>query len=210
MEPDPQQTVPGITIRLATRHDIAAMMALEAHHYVGNLDASERTDGFISVLHPQDWFNWAVNCAGIHVAVVDSAISDSADAGSAVADDGGVAGFIAITPPPTDLAADASPIIGTILGLAETLEFRGRPLAQQRWALRGPVLIDRPARGRGLYSAFNAVTREAYRERYDVGVLFVAAGNPRSLHTTTTKLAAQPLAVFEVGADQYHLLAFSF
>ncbi|MFM2437591.1 MAG: hypothetical protein RLZ55_402 [Actinomycetota bacterium] len=151
-----------------------------------------------------------MNCAGIHVAVADSASSGSADAGGTVADNGGVAGFIAITPPPTDLAPDGSPIIRTILGLAESLEFRGRPLAQQRWAFRGPVLIDRPARGRGLYSAFNAATRVAYRERYDVGVLFVAAGNPRSLHTTTTKLAAEPLAVFEVGADRYHVLAFSF
>ncbi len=53
-------------------------------------------------------------------------------------------------------------------------------------------------------------TREAYRERFDLGVLFVAADNPRSLHTTTTKLEAEPLAIFEVHARQYHFLAFRF
>jgi hypothetical protein len=90
------------------------------------------------------------------------------------------------------------------------VSYRGTPIAQQRYAVRGPVLIDRAARGRGLYSTFNDVTRAAHRDRYDVGVLFVAADNPRSLHTTTTKLGATPLAVFEAESRQYHLLAFTF
>ena len=90
------------------------------------------------------------------------------------------------------------------------LQFRGTPIARRRWALRGPVLIDRAARGRGVYTAFNELTRAAYRGRYDVGVLFVAADNPRSLHTTTTKLRAEALAEFEVDGRRYHFLAYSF
>lgn len=61
------------------------MMALEARHYVGNLDASERAEGFISILHPQEWFNRAVDSAGVHIAATD---------------DGAVEGFIAVTAPP--------------------------------------------------------------------------------------------------------------
>lgn len=170
-------------------------MELEARNYVGNLDASELADGFISILHPQEWFNWAVDCAGVHVAV---------------ADDGAVQGFIAVTAPPTGSGLGSSPIIRAMLELAATLKMDGSPISQQRFALRGPVLIDPVARGRGLYSAFNAVTREVYRERFDLGVLFVAADNPRSLHTVTTKLGAKSLAIFEVDARQYHFLAFSF
>ncbi len=171
------------------------MMALEERNYVGNLDASEHADGFISILHPQEWFNSAVDCSGVHVAVTD---------------DGAVAGFIAVTPPPTRSDAGSSPIIQSMLELAATLNFNGRPIAQQRFAFRGPVLIDRAVRGRGLYSEFNAVTREAYAKRFELGVLFVAADNPRSLHTTSTKLGAKSLAVFEVDAKQYHFLAFTF
>lgn len=184
-----------MAIRLATRQDTPAMMALEARNYVGNLDASERADGFISILHPQEWFDSAVDNTGVHVAVND---------------DGVVTGFIAMTVPPVRSDPGVSPIIGAMLDLADTLEFDGTPIAAQRYAFRGPVLIDRAARGRGLYSEFNTVTREAYRQRFDLAVLFVAADNERSLHTTTTKLGAEPLANFEVNAKRYHFLAFRF
>jgi hypothetical protein len=182
-------------IRLATCHDVPALMALESLNYVGNLSASERTEGFISVLHPQAWFKSAVDAGGIHVAATD---------------DGVVSGFIAVTAPPTDSSDAVPPIVAAMVELARRLPFNGRPIAEQRYALRGPVLIDRAARGQGLYSAFNSITREAYRDRFDVAVLFVAADNPRSLHTTTTKLGAQPLAVFKVDSQQYHFMAFSF
>jgi hypothetical protein len=44
--------------------------------------------------------------------------------------------------------------------------------------------------------------------RHDV--VFVAADNPRSLHTTTTKLGARSLAEFEVDSKRYHFLVFDF
>ena len=184
-----------VAIRLATRQDIPAVMALEARYYVGNLDPSERTKGFISNLQSQDWFAWAVDTSGVHVAVTD---------------DDTVVGFIAVTDPPTGSQSESSPIIAAMLELAESLEFHGLPITQQRFALRGPVCVDEAARGRGVYSAFNAATGAAYRERFDLGLLFVAADNPRSLHTTTTKLGAESLAVFEVDGRTYHFLAFSF
>lgn len=180
-------------IRLATRHDIPQIMELEARYYVGNLDPSERSHGFISTLHSREWFDGAVDCAGVHVAVTD---------------DAAVKGFIAVTPPPDRSAA--SPIVSQMLTLAQTLTFNGRPVALQRFAIRGPVLIDRSARGEGLYSAFNTFTRQTYASRFDIGILFVSADNPLSLHTTTSKLGAVSLAVFEVAAKRYHFLAFTF
>ena len=116
----------------------------------------------------------------------------------AVTDDDSAVGFIAVTDPPTRAQ----------LGLS--LEFNGKPITQQRYALRGLVCIDEAVRGRGVYSAFNAATRAAYRERLDLGALFVAADNPRSLHAATTKLGAKSLAAFEVGSHRYHFLAFTF
>ena len=41
-------------------------------------------------------------------------------------------------------------------------------------------------------------------------MLFVSAENPRSLHTTTTKLGATPLADFQADGHNYHFLAFPF
>jgi hypothetical protein len=184
-----------LNIRLATAGDVPGIAALEARHYVGNLDPAEQADGFISVLHSPKWFAGAVDAGGLHVAVT--------------ADDG-VVGFIAVTAPPDPSTAGLPEIVRAMLDLAETLEMNGRPIARQRFALRGPVCIDKAARGRGAYSAFNSVTRQAYRDRFDVGVLFVAAGNPRSLHTTTAKLGAIPLAEFEVDRRRFHFLAYEF
>lgn len=187
-------SAPEWAVRLATRRDIPAMMALQARYYVGNLDPAERAKGFISSLQSQEWFAWAVDSSGVHVAVTG---------------DDTVVGFIAVTDPPTGSQV-TSPIAAAVLNLTETLEFNGKPIAQSRFALRGPVCLDEAARGRGVYSAFNAATQAAYRGRFDLGVLFVAADNPRSLHTTTTKLGATSLAVFDVDSRQYHFLAFSF
>ncbi len=182
-------------IRLASPSDIPALMALEERNYVGNLRPSEQAAGFISMLHSQEWFTRAIEASGVHVALDE---------------DGGVAGFIAVTAPPRLSEVSSSPIMRAMLELAQELDFNGRPIAQQKFAFRGPVLIDQAARGRGIYSAFNDVTREAYQGRFDIGVLFVSADNPRSLHTTTTKLGATALAVFEVDSKQYHFLAFTF
>jgi hypothetical protein len=184
----------GVTVRLAQQSDVSGLLALESRYFVGNLDQSHRADGFISMLHSRDWFERTIDDGGLHVAVIE----------------GTVAGFIAVTDPPPRTAPDLPPIVSAMLDLAETIEFNGAPIAEQRYALRGPVLISEQARGGGIYAAFNTVTAQAYRDRFDIGVLFVSAGNPRSLHTTTIKLGAEPLAVFEAGGGTYHFLAFRF
>ena len=184
-----------ITVRLATAGDVGGIVDLESRYFVGNLDASARAKGFISVLHSPHWFAAAVDAGGMHVAATA---------------DGEIAGFIAVTDPPVRNTADLPLIVRAMLGLADTVEVNGKPIAAQRWALRGPVCIDEAFRGCGIYASFNAITGEFYRDRYDIGVVFVAADNPRSLHTTTTKLGARSLADFEVDSARYHFLAFEF
>ena len=184
-----------ITVRLATAGDVGGIVDLESRYFVDNLDTSARAKGFISVLHSPHWFAAAVDAGGMHVAATA---------------DGVIAGFIAVTDPPDRNTADLPPIVRAMLDLADTVEVNGKPIAAQRWALRGPVCIDEAFRGCGIYASFNAITGEFYRDRYDIGVVFVAADNPRSLHTTTTKLGARSLAEFEVDSARYHFLAFEF
>ena len=61
-----------------------------------------------------------------------------------------------------------------------------------------------------MYSSLHAITRDAYRDRFDLGVLFVATDNSRSLHATGNRLGAQSLAEFEADGRQYRFLAFEF
>ena len=171
-------------IRMAQPADVPALTALEARYYVGNLLPEARANGFISVEHSAEWF------------------------ASTIA--GEVVGFIAVTELPWGAEAAPGSFTRAMLDLAEITHFHGQALVGRRVACRGPVLIAEAARGRGIYTAFNAVTREAYRDRFDVGVLFVAADNLRSLHTTTTKLGAEVLATFDVRGRRYHFLAYAF
>jgi hypothetical protein len=184
-----------VTVRLATQRDVSGIVDLESRYFVDNLDASARAKGFISILHSPHWFAAAIDSSGLHVAATA---------------DGDIAGFIAVTDPPDRNAPGLPPIVRAMLALAENVDVHGKPIAAQRWALRGPVCIDEAFRGCGIYGAFNATTGKFYRDRYDVGVVFVAADNPRSLHTTTTKLGARSLAEFEVDSARYHFLAFEF
>ncbi len=182
-------------VRLAHRGDVDGLVVLESRYFIGNLDPNEDANGFISVQHSPGWFARAVEEGGVHVAVTP---------------DGQVVGFIVVTAPPEQPAPGLPPILAAMQELAQTLEFNGAPIALQRYAFRGPVCIAAEARGQGVYSRFNAVTAEAYRDRYEVGVLFVSADNPRSLHTTTAKLGAQVLAEFEADGKRFHFLAFTF
>jgi len=184
-----------ISVRLATAGDVGGIVDLESRYYVDNLDAAAREKGFVSILHSRQWFAAVIDAGGMHVAATA---------------DGDIAGFIAVTDPPDPNTTDLPPIVRAILDLAEVVEVNGKPIAAQRWALRGPVCIDEAFRGCGIYGAFNAATGEFYRDRYELGVVFVAADNPRSLHTTTTKLGARSLAEFEVDSARYHFLAFGF
>ena len=184
-----------VTVRLATQHDVAGIVDLESRYFVDNLDAAARAKGFISILHSPHWFAAAIDSSGLHVAATA---------------DGDIAGFIAVTDPPDRNATGLPPIVRAMLALAENIDVHGKPIAAKRWALRGPVCIDESFRGCGIYDAFNAATGEFYRDRYDLGVVFVAADNPRSLHTTTTKLGARSLGEFEVDSARYHFLAFDF
>ena len=181
-------------IRVATPADVPALVALESRYYIGNLPPESRDNGFISMQHSAEWFAAAIATAGIHVAELA----------------GDVVGFIVVTEMQRRAETKPDSISRAMVDLTEVTMFRGRVLAGQRVACRGPVLIAEAARGQGIYTAFNEATRQAYRERFDVGVLFVAADNPRSLHTTTTKLGAESLATFVVSGRSYHFLAYAF
>jgi hypothetical protein len=187
--------MPDLRIRVANLRDVPGLTALESRYYIGNLDADERANGFLSILHPPQWFTRVVEDGAVHVAMTGN-------------DD--VAGFIVISAPPDPTETGLPEVIKGMLELTETLEMNGTPIARQRFAIRGPVCIAEEVRGRGVYSAFHAITMKAYRDRFDLGVLFVAADNPRSLHTTTAKLGARSLAEFEAGGKRFHFLAFEF
>ena len=187
----------GATIRLATPtdvDDVDGLMALESRYYVDNLDPSRRAEGFISVLHSRDWFEDTIADGGLHVAIIDDA----------------VAGFIGMTAPPRQ--APGLPAVVSAMVNQPRRDRRVQWRADRRAALCHP--------GTGVHRRTRTRTRHLLRvqRRHRKGLpgplrprmLFVSAENPRSLHTTTTKLGATPLADFQADGHNYHFLAFPF
>ncbi len=168
---------------------------MESRYYIDNLEPEQRADGFISILHPPQWWTRVIEEGGVHVAVTG---------------DDAVAGFMVVIPPPDPTETGLPAVLREMVALTETLEMNGKPIAQQRYAVHGPVCIAEEVRGHGVYSSLHAVSREAYRIQYDIGVLFVAADNSRSLHTTSTRLGARSLAEFEADGHRFRFLAFEF
>lgn len=64
-------------VRLATQRDVPQLAALESRYYIGNLDPTDRENGFMSVLHPRQWFADMAKAGGIHVAVDETPSSAS-------------------------------------------------------------------------------------------------------------------------------------
>ena len=122
-----------VRIRPATQLDVPALVALEERYFIGNLSASERAGGFISIRHSPEWFTQAVDCGGVHVAMTDDRVG----------------GFIAVLAPPVPTEQDLPPIVRAVTELAETVQMNGQPIAAQRYALRGPVCIGAELRGQG-------------------------------------------------------------
>lgn len=180
-------------VRLGNLSDVPGVRSLESRYFFGNLREDQRQNGFVSIIQPTGWFEQVASEGGLQVAI-DAQL--------------GIVGFIVIAPPPPAGQPYASPIVERMMELTESVEYCGRPVGSYKLALRGPVCIDERFRGAGLYGQFNAATKITYSSRYDIGMLFVSARNPRSLRTTTTKLKATPLATFDVGSESYHFLVY--
>lgn len=184
-----------ISIRLATPGDIDGLVALDSRYYIGNLKPEEAKNGFLSMLHPRDWFAKAVGLGGIHVAVDES---------------GEVGGYMAVTPRPDPEDPRLPAVVREMVRLADSNLADGKFLATRPYAIHGPVCIDERFRGKGVFSAFHQATRNAYRNLYDRAVLFVSVDNPRSLHTATAKLGARTMGRFFAEGAEFHLLVMEF
>ena len=42
---------------------------MESRYYIDNLEPEQRADGFISILHPPQWWTRVIEEGGVHVAV---------------------------------------------------------------------------------------------------------------------------------------------
>jgi len=177
-------------IRLASPADYPAILALSEANQAGSLSPDERGQGFLSARFSLEQLAVLAKDMGILVACEGER----------------VLGFLCA------LRLDwgeRPPILQSMVAAFGEQRFRGRPLAEQRLFIYGPVCIDRPFRGRGvLRGLFQGLCREL-RGRCEVGVAFVSAQNPHSLSAHTSGLGMERVGGFTHGGLDYHTLAFA-
>ncbi|RKG99774.1 GNAT family N-acetyltransferase [Corallococcus sp. CA047B] len=73
------------------------------------------------------------------------------------------------------------PVLEPMFALIERLDFKGRPLKDQRFYVMGQVCIDKAHRGMGLFDSLYHQHREQLRNRFDCVITEVSVHNTRSL-----------------------------
>ncbi|MFE5805198.1 GNAT family N-acetyltransferase [Streptomyces sp. NPDC056491] len=124
-----------------------------------------------------------------------------------VADDGGgrIAGLLALSVP-TALADPPPPVVG-LLRAQGALDWQGRPLAEVRWLLYGPVVVAAAYRGRGVARALFTMAVAAAAERGEAVVAFIEAGNAPSWKVHVDAFGMVPLGDYVVGGRTYTAVA---
>jgi GNAT superfamily N-acetyltransferase len=128
------------------------------------------------------------------------------DTGIVVAEVAGqVVGFVGTT---RQAAPDAGPM-GALLAEIDYLRFNGRPVAEQRYAFYGPVVVDRAFRGKGLARLLFGGARQVLAGLADVGLLFVEDSNRHSLAVHIAGLGMDCVGGFTFAGRRFSILAFA-
>ncbi|QES56367.1 GNAT family N-acetyltransferase [Streptomyces venezuelae] len=123
-----------------------------------------------------------------------------------VADDGGrIVGLLALSAPAA--LADASPPVTGLLRAQEVLEWEGRPLAESRWLLYGPVVVGAAYRGRGVARALFTMALAAASERAEAVVALIEAGDAPSWKVHVDGFGMVPLGDFRADGRTYAVVA---
>ncbi len=182
-------SAPAIDVRRARDDDLVDTARLLDENFVEHLAPDQRADGFLSARFTLDDLAAMNRTTGVFVAV---------DAGRVVA--------ALCTSPGAPDAADG--VLAAMARAIDATSVRGRPLASARLVVYGPVVVAATHRGRHLLRPLYETFLSALRGRYDVGVAFVAASNPRSMRAHVGALGMTHVADFESDGRRYALLAF--
>jgi ribosomal protein S18 acetylase RimI-like enzyme len=94
------------------------------------------------------------------------------------------------------------PVLEPMFELFDRLEYRGRPLSEQRFYVMGQICIDKAHRGRGLVERLYQKHREIYERRFDFIVTEVACRNHRSLRAHN-RVGFQTLHTYQDATDEW-------
>ena len=169
--------------------DLPEMGRIQNDNLIWNLSASDQRDGFLSVEFTDK------QILGMHQSVP-----------VIVAEQGGsLVGFLMGT---TVESSREIPILKRMMEYYESIRFRSKPLAEYSSYVYGPVCVERSARGQGVLEGLFRVCLEQLAGRFELGVLFIAHDNLRSLAAHRRKLGMELVGEFEFNEKMFYVLVF--
>ena len=147
----------------AGRADLEDILELQRENHRDVVEAEDaRREGFVTVAHTLEALE------GMHSVAPSIIAREGAE----------LAGYALVMPVETRTLV---PILEPMFRQFETLEWRGRPLAAQRYYVMGQICVARAHRGRGIVDAMYLEHRARYAARFDLCVTEIASRNTRSM-----------------------------
>lgn len=174
----------------ASREDIPAILELQGKNLFDSLTPEQRANGFLSEEFSSEMLQEVIE----DVAIV-KAFTDEELVGYRMAE---------------TLAFNSRfPLLRAIIDRFPRIEFGGQMLSEAEVFISGPTCIAGAWRGKGIHEGMFKEMLSLVRDRFDVGVIFIADSNPRSLAAAQNKLGMRVVDHLTFNGKDYSVLAFS-
>ncbi len=178
-----------IEYRRANLADIDAILALHHRYQVYSINEDDKNDGFITTAFSEQQLSELINKEkGLFVAIKNNGVVAYAMAAS------------------WDFWSQWPMFAHMIKGLSEQ-RYKGLTLSTANSYQYGPVCVDKPVRGEGIFEALFEYALSEMAKRYAVLVTFINKVNPRSFAAHTRKVNLDVTKEFEYNNNHYYELA---
>lgn len=175
---------------LATLNDLPAIRALMAKYHRDTIAPEDMADGFVTTaLNDEQFADLIVREKGVMLAKDGDTI-----AAFALAASWDYWQQVPIMQRMIDLLPQMPAVDGVTLTWENTYQY-------------GPVCVDKPYRGTGVFEGIFHASLHEYAEKYPVMVTFVNQINPRSHAAHTRKVGMREIATFDFNGNHYWMLA---
>lgn len=178
----------SVNCRRMEDSDLEGIIAIQNESLLGKVAEADLKDGFVQGDFSADDFRKFDRDVAVMVAE----------------DDGKLAGYLCTSHLELHQGKE---LLKTISKRTESIDFDGKPLAQYKIVMTGPICISKSQRGKGIFESIYNAFFETFGKDFEVAMCFVDDANPRSLAAHENKLQMRVVDTFEFGGRTYNLLA---
>ncbi len=177
-------------LRLATYHDIDAILTLHFKYQINSISEEDKKDGFVTTPFTKEQLHSLIETEqGIFIACEGNEV-------------------LAYVMSASWQFWEAWPIFAHMLNYLPHLQYKGVQLTPYNSYQYGPVCVDKRVRGSGILEQLFEFARTHMVKRYPILVTFINKINHRSFNAHTKKLGLEVIHEFSFNNNHYYELAY--